>query len=233
VIRSKTVLVLAAIVLGGYLGYEIVGTKASEQQALTTAGELAAPVMATCDTDPAAAAKIGEAACAKAAEVVADPAVPTPAKDGKDGDRGPGVRSTEIRADGHLVVIYDDGRQVDAGQVVGPSGVGLAAVVITNGRLVITYSDGRTEDLGRVVGDPGRGVKSIDQVDGRLVITYDDGSTQDAGPLPVAEGPPGPACPAGFSPIETGRVLGADGTSYERSITCVDPASAQPPKEGG
>jgi hypothetical protein len=231
-IRSKAALVVAAAVVGGWLGYSIVGTKASEQAAQTTAVQASQDLAAVCATDPAATAAVG-ADCPKAQAIAAaqtvDPAVVEPS-DGKKGDRGPGVRSTEVRPDGHLLVTYDDGRQVDAGQVVGPGGVGLAAVALTAGHLIVTWTDGRVQDLGQVVGDPARSIASVGQLDDRLIITYDDGTTQDAGALPRGDkgdtGAPGPDCRPGYNPVETGEVVGTDGTRYSRSVTCVDPGSA-------
>lgn len=228
-IRSRPLLVVVAVLLGGYLGYSIVGASAAEQQARSTAGRLAQPLAAVCATVPGAAARAGERACETAKQTAAAIPVPVPGRDGRDGARGIGVASTEIRSDGHLLVIYDDGRQVDAGPVVGPAGAGLAAAVLTDGHLVLTYSDGRTQDLGPVVGDTGRGIASVAQVDGRLLVTYDDGTTSDAGPLPAGPagvpGPPGGACRDGYAAVDGGAVTAADGRRYERSTVCVDPTS--------
>lgn len=211
--------------------------KADKAAAETTAVEVAKPLARICNSDPSAAEQAG-ADCGMVSAVARGEPGATGAT-GAAGADGRGITGTSIGADGHLVVTYSDGTSRDVGKVVGADGRGIATVTLDDGRLVVVYSDGNRVDLGGVVGPAGRSITGASTDGGRLVLTLDDGSTLDAGPLPPGPagqngtdggqgpaGPPGPTCPDGFSPVETGRVVGSDGVSYSRSITCVDPASA-------
>lgn len=184
-------LVAAALAVGGWLGYSIVGTKASEQAAVNTAVEFAAPLASVCATDPGVAAGAG-ADCPQAQAVAATQAVVT-------GPAGRGISGTAIVM-GRLIVTYDDGTRLDLGAVAGRTGTpgtGITGSAIVDGSLILTFSDGQTRNVGRIVGEPGRGVASLAVVEGRLIVTYNDGTTQDAGALPA-----GPAGPSG-APGET------------------------------
>lgn len=185
-------------------------TAAQEQELKTVAD----PLARLCASDETVRAAAGDTACQTAARVVQ-----IPGPQGAQGDPGRGVVSTTINDDGHLLVTYSDGDQIDVGRVVGDDGEpgtpgrGITAANIDSGRLVLTFSDSTTQDLGPIVGergadgqdgldgqrgpkgDPGRGIGSTEIVGGRLVITYTDGTTEDAGPVPA--GPMGPAGPAG------------------------------------
>lgn len=210
------------------------------QQAQTDLDKVADPLAALCAADPTVRARVGDA-CNTAQQVVERP--PDPAATTEPPQDGRGVVATVIRPDdGHLVVSYTDGSRIDVGPVVGRTGDpgrGVTFSTINNGRLILTFSDGTTQDLGPVVGERGRGIETTQIVDGRLIVTYDDGTTDDAGPLPQGpagkdgtngtDGAPGPACPEGYRPEQTGEAVGADGTVYARSVTCVDPSSASPP----
>jgi hypothetical protein len=227
---------------------ELVVAEDQRDAAAGAALGLAAQVQQACATGDL---RPGDPLCVRASEVQAEPIPAAPAEAGR------GITGTSINPAGHLIIAYSDGTTDDVGVVVGAAGAdgepgrGIAGTVLDGGRLVITYTDGSRVDVGPVVGadgadgedgadgrdgEPGRGVVSTDQVDGRLIISYTDGSTEDAGPLLVGpQGPqgdtgrPGPDCPEGFEPVETGPTVGADGTRYGRSITCVDPSSALPP----
>ncbi|GJF06618.1 hypothetical protein PSD17_55650 [Pseudonocardia sp. D17] len=199
-------------------------------------GQVADPLAQLCAEDASVRARVG-AACGAAQAAVDSPTLA--ARNGVDGADGRGITGTSIGADGHLTVTYSDGTFRDVGKVVGDDGRGIATVTLEGGRLVVVYSDGTRVDLGGVVGPAGRSITGASTDGGRLVLTLDDGTTLDAGPLPAGPpgqngadggqgpaGPAGPACPDGFKPVETGPVVGSDGVSYSRSITCVDPSSA-------
>lgn len=216
-----------ALLLGGGIGWASLSTSASEQRAQSTAVDVARPLARICDEQPETAVAAG-ADCAQATAVASQPVKGDPGKDGR------GITGTTIRG-GHLIVDYDDGTSRDVGQVVGSDGRSIASALIQDGRLILMISDGTRTDLGLVTGPAGRGIASASIDGGRLRLTLDDGTVLDAGPLPTGprgadgqNGAAGPTCPAGYAPIETTGATGADGTVYGRSITCVDPASANP-----
>lgn len=163
------------------------------EQALT---EVSDPLAALCAENPVIRVRVG-AACDTAALVVSAPPGMPPAAGlaGRDGTDGRGITSTFLRDDGHLIITYTDGRQSDAGLVVGQTGrdgAGIVSALLVDRRLILTFTAGTTVDVGRVVGEPGRGVTSTEIADGRLVVTYSDGTAEDAGPVPPGpEGPPG------------------------------------------
>lgn len=92
--------------------------------------------------------------------------------DGIDGKDGAGLSDAVIGKDGHLMLVFSDGRIKSLGVVVGKDGTngddgkpgedgkdgqGVEDASIDNeGKLVLTFSNGQTKSVGVVVGKPGK-----------------------------------------------------------------------------
>lgn len=200
--RGQRAVVAGLVAAVGFVIVQSVTAHYDANVATDAAQDLAGPVATLCASDPDARRRIGDARCDVASDVQRESsagAVPRDGRDGDDGDDGRGIAATTLR-DGHLVVTYTDGQQVDLGVVVGPTGAtgepgrGIVdASLDADGRLVVTYTDGVVTTVGHVVGRDGadgRGVDRVEVRDGRLLVYY---STAPDDAVDVGALPAGPA----------------------------------------
>lgn len=78
------------------------------------------------------------------------------------GEDGRGIASVGVDENDHLIVVYTDGTEIDAGYVRGEAGLpgrGITSVQVSEaGHLIVTYTDGTTEDAGQVTQPAGESV---------------------------------------------------------------------------